>query len=436
MSAMWRRGAGCFSLPTAMWRRAGLSSGLNIRKLSTPRSGGGKNPKATPSSAPHPTRATVSSPSSPTLPQNPACFTGRRRRDGCSKDLKSMVAAGLATIACCNYNLMDAVSGTENMRILFIGQDGGSLPLFLASKMQGAVVDVVEIDPLVISAAVRAMGFPAFSIMTPSGKHAVSPNTMDKASTRGCSSMNPVLRISFSILNTTNQYDMPSAAGFTRDHGTVVVNLHSDSDILDPDGSAPSVLQQTLPMGKYVLRVYRAYKNVVVGGKDSGLGFTVSVPWVCNSSLVVCRGFRVKGGDSNSDVIMDALISKCFELENVLNLPFSCFEYIKRAQGNQRMASEGRKRLSLRSNGEEQSMLSRVSQSEIVQQTKRMAIDASSVTKKLAKSTGKAAWILGTTFLILGVPLIIAMDREQQFNELELQQASILGSPPPPPAFN
>ncbi|KAM2039268.1 hypothetical protein ACFX1T_012727 [Malus domestica] len=213
-----------------------------------------------------------------------------------------MVAAGLATIACCNYNLMDAVSGTENMRILFIGQDGGSLPLFLASKMQGAVVDVVEIDPLVISAAVRAMGFPAFSIMTPSGKHAVSPNTMDK----------------------------PSAAGFTRDHGTVVVNLHSDSDILDPDGSAPSVLQQTLPMGKYVLRVYRAYKNVVVGGKDSGLGFTVSVPWVCNSSLVVCRGFRVKGGDSNSDVIMDALISKCFELENVLNLPFSCFEYIKR----------------------------------------------------------------------------------------------------------
>ncbi|KAM2039269.1 hypothetical protein ACFX1T_012727 [Malus domestica] len=319
-----------------------------------------------------------------------------------------MVAAGLATIACCNYNLMDAVSGTENMRILFIGQDGGSLPLFLASKMQGAVVDVVEIDPLVISAAVRAMGFPAFSIMTPSGKHAVSPNTMDK----------------------------PSAAGFTRDHGTVVVNLHSDSDILDPDGSAPSVLQQTLPMGKYVLRVYRAYKNVVVGGKDSGLGFTVSVPWVCNSSLVVCRGFRVKGGDSNSDVIMDALISKCFELENVLNLPFSCFEYIKRAQGNQRMASEGRKRLSLRSNGEEQSMLSRVSQSEIVQQTKRMAIDASSVTKKLAKSTGKAAWILGTTFLILGVPLIIAMDREQQFNELELQQASILGSPPPPPAFN
>ncbi|CAN6551898.1 unnamed protein product [Malus baccata var. baccata] len=147
-----------------MWRRAGLSSGLNSQPPydvasrtkatgSTPRSGGGKNPKATPSSAPHPTRATVSSPSSPTLPQNPACFTGRRRRDGCSKDLKSMVAAGLATIASCNYNLMDAVSGTENMRILCIGQGGGSLPLFLASKMQG-VVDVVEIDPLVISASV------------------------------------------------------------------------------------------------------------------------------------------------------------------------------------------------------------------------------------------------------------------------------------------
>ncbi|CAB4261864.1 unnamed protein product [Prunus armeniaca] len=93
------------------------------------------------------------------------------------------------------------------------------------------------------------------------------------------------------------------------------------------------------------------------------------------------------------------------------------------------MAAQGRQRQSLRNGSEEQSLLSRVSQSGVVQQTKRAANDASLVTKKLMKSTGKAAWILGTTFLILGVPLIIAMDREQQFNELELQQANILGSP-------
>ncbi|KAM1232288.1 hypothetical protein ACFX13_042861 [Malus domestica] len=272
--------------------------------------------------------------------------------------LKSMIAAGLATIASCNYNLMNAVTGTGNIRILCIGHGGGSLPLFLASKLQGAIVDVVEIDPLVISASVRAMGFPAFSIMTPSGKRAVTPNTMDTVMWKG---IHERLFLHESdaedfVLNTTIQYDMVFVDAYDGedifprklwdphspflkalssrlhpDHGTVVVNLHSDSDILNPDGSAPSVLQPTLPMGKYVSRVcLQAYKDVVVGGKDSGLGFTVSVPWLCNSSLVVCRGFVVTGEDCNRDVIMETLISKSFELENVLNLPFSCFEYIKR----------------------------------------------------------------------------------------------------------
>jgi import receptor subunit TOM22 len=70
-----------------------------------------------------------------------------------------------------------------------------------------------------------------------------------------------------------------------------------------------------------------------------------------------------------------------------------------------------------------------VSQSPIVHQSKRAALDAAFVSKKLIRSTGKAAWIAGTTFLILVVPLIIEMDREQQLNDLELQQASLLGTP-------
>ncbi|XP_057779839.1 mitochondrial import receptor subunit TOM9-2-like [Salvia miltiorrhiza] len=51
------------------------------------------------------------------------------------------------------------------------------------------------------------------------------------------------------------------------------------------------------------------------------------------------------------------------------------------------------------------------------------------------KSAGKAAWILGTTVIILGIPLgiplIIKMDREAQLNEAELQQASLLGGAAP-----
>ena len=46
--------------------------------------------------------------------------------------------------------------------------------------------------------------------------------------------------------------------------------------------------------------------------------------------------------------------------------------------------------------------------------------------KKLFASTGKAAWIVSTTFLVLVVPLIIETDREQQLVELEQQQMGVL----------
>ncbi|XP_031113663.1 mitochondrial import receptor subunit TOM9-1-like [Ipomoea triloba] len=77
----------------------------------------------------------------------------------------------------------------------------------------------------------------------------------------------------------------------------------------------------------------------------------------------------------------------------------------------------------------DRSIISRVSDSSIVRKGKSAACDAAYVGKRLAKSTGKAAWIAATTLLIIAVPLIIVMDREQQLNELDLQQASLLGTP-------
>ncbi|QCE09807.1 mitochondrial import receptor subunit TOM9-2-like [Vigna unguiculata] len=75
------------------------------------------------------------------------------------------------------------------------------------------------------------------------------------------------------------------------------------------------------------------------------------------------------------------------------------------------------------------SVLNKISRSSIVVRGKEAAGDAAFVAKKLLRSTGKAAWIAGTTFLVLVVPLIVEMDREQQFNDIELQQASLLGTP-------
>ncbi|GLT41455.1 hypothetical protein SLA2020_155200 [Shorea laevis] len=82
----------------------------------------------------------------------------------------------------------------------------------------------------------------------------------------------------------------------------------------------------------------------------------------------------------------------------------------------------------------ESGILAKITSSSIVSRGRQAACDAGFVSKKLLRSTGKAAWIAGTTFLILVVPLIIEMDREQQLNELELQQASLLGAPPAAPA--
>jgi len=45
--------------------------------------------------------------------------------------VKSVIPAGLTTMASCNFDIISAVQGKEKMHILCIGHDGGSLPLFL-----------------------------------------------------------------------------------------------------------------------------------------------------------------------------------------------------------------------------------------------------------------------------------------------------------------
>ncbi|CAJ2677452.1 unnamed protein product [Trifolium pratense] len=278
--------------------------------------------------------------------------------------LKSMVSAGLTSVASCNFDITSTLQGKKNMRILCIGHGGGSLPLFLASKIQGAIVDVVEIDPLVISASIRAMGFPAFSLMTKSGHRAIAkPDIIDQVMWKGIHEricLHEADAEEF-ITNNTNLYDMIFVDAYDGNdvfphklwnpdspflkslktclhpkHGTVVVNLHSDSDVLNHDGSVPSESEQILPMGKYVSQVCRAYKDTLLETRSSceektgsGIAYTVQVPWTCNTSLVVCRGFGRDNQYMNRNLAVNTLISKSLELEHVMDLPFSCLEYIK-----------------------------------------------------------------------------------------------------------
>ncbi|KAM3356462.1 hypothetical protein P3S68_023176 [Capsicum galapagoense] len=270
-----------------------------------------------------------------------------------STDVKSMVSAGLATIASCKFDLESAVYGRKPMKILCIGHGGGSIPLFLASKIQGAEVHIAEID-LVISASVQAMGFPSYSIMTPSGSHAYPiPDPIEEILWKG---IHERIQLHESdaekfLLENKNLYDLvfidaydgedifPHALWDTEspflnaladqlhpEHGTIVINLHSDVDFRDADFNPLGA--HLLPMGKYISKVCRSYNEVLLGSKSSynGLAYVVSVPWVCNTSLVVCQGL----GKSNRDMVMKTIMSRALVVENILDLPFSCLQYLKR----------------------------------------------------------------------------------------------------------
>lgn len=225
--------------------------------------------------------------------------------------------------------------------------------------VSGAIIHIVEIDPVVISASVQAMGFPSFSVITPSGEHALSkPNTIDKVLWKGTHERLKLYESDAEefILKTANLYDLVFIDAYDGDdifprklwdpdspfvkalsdqlhpeHGTVVVNLHSDSDILNATESGTYINQQLQQMGKYVSSIGRAYKDVLLGNGSSGLAYIVSVPWVCNSTLVVSRGPSFcKGYYYNRDLVLKTLVSKSLEVELVLNLPFPCFQYMKR----------------------------------------------------------------------------------------------------------
>ncbi|KAL3626483.1 hypothetical protein CASFOL_030032 [Castilleja foliolosa] len=263
--------------------------------------------------------------------------------------VKSMISVGLATISSCNHDLVkNAVDGKQNLNILCIGHGGGSIPLFLASKIRGAIVHIVEIDPVVISASIQAMGFPAFSVMTPSGKRArPKPNPVEDLLWKGTHERLLLFNSDAEkfILDSTNIYDLifidaydgkddfpdklcdphsPFLQALGKrlhlDHGTVVVNLHSEDD---PYSSS---------IGRHTSQVCRSYRDALLEneGSTKGFAFRVLVPWVCNTSLVVCRGGALGRPDESSgqNVVLNSLVCGAVEVSRLIGMPFPCLEYV------------------------------------------------------------------------------------------------------------
>lgn len=270
--------------------------------------------------------------------------------------LKSMVSVGLTSLTASKYDMTSAAIGKKQMRILCVGHGGGSLPLFLANHILGAVVDIVEIDPVVISESVRSMGFPAFSVMTSTGKRALpTPHIIDQVMWRGIHERLFLYQSEAKefILNNQNNnnstYDMIFMDAYDgadifphtlwdpnslfmealsqrlhHEHGTLVVNLHSDADISDLERSNEGLITT----GKYVTKVGKAYKKGLMEKNErNGLVFACEVPWLCNVSLVVSRGMISNG--RHRDKIKTSLMKSSLEVDKILRLPFSCLDYLK-----------------------------------------------------------------------------------------------------------
>jgi hypothetical protein len=211
----------------------------------------------------------------------------------------------------------------------------------------------VEIDPVVVSASVESMGFPASSVK---GLvcHSMQPPDGDELLWSGVHDR-IFLHIADAedfIATDSNQYDIVFIDAYDGDdifphklwdvdgkfmknleekvhpdHGTVVVNLHSDWEVSASDAESNDHFQSILPMGKHVSRVCRAYKQHL------GLAFTAAVPWLCNITLVACRDKAMTSGaplgPSHRDFVLGKLLSKSDVVERALGLPFPCLQYVK-----------------------------------------------------------------------------------------------------------
>lgn len=225
-----------------------------------------------------------------------------------------------------------------------------------SNASSGALVHSVEIDPIVVSASTQAMGFPSFAATSPCKKRArAKPGPLDEVLWKGTHERILLFDSDAEtfILESSNVYDIvfidaydgedifphklwDPDSPFLRslgsrlhpDHGTVVVNLHADVEL---DLDAPDLPHVSfLPMGKHVSQVCDAYRDLLLDKDSNGFAYTVPVPWVYNTCFLLCRGLGRPKDSTDWSLILNTLISKAVEVEKLLNMPFSCLQYVER----------------------------------------------------------------------------------------------------------
>lgn len=211
----------------------------------------------------------------------------------------------------------EAAMAVRPLRVLCLGLGGGSLPLFLAHNFPQAVVDAVEIDPVVVCAAVGAMGLPAalpnLRLHTADAARFVADATTGAASppaagaaggSEGGGEGRWYDLVAMDVFDgkdevpaalRTPEFAAQLAALLHPAHGSLVLNVHSvdwrplvavlSGALLAPQqgGAAIAGAASTQP----------GREKGAPGGAGGGAAFAVSVPRQLNVQVVLSRGLAL-----------------------------------------------------------------------------------------------------------------------------------------------
>ncbi|GJZ20118.1 S-adenosyl-L-methionine-dependent methyltransferases superfamily protein [Tanacetum coccineum] len=145
-----------------------------------------------------------------------------------------MVSARLASLSC-NYDLLSSVYAKNTLKVLCIRHSGGSFPLFLAFKIPGVMVDIVETDLVVISTSTRAMVVQERLHLYESDVEQFITDRTDICDMVFVDAYDGDDVFPYKPWDPDSIFLKELGEWLHPDHGPVVVNLHSDMDIVDGD---------------------------------------------------------------------------------------------------------------------------------------------------------------------------------------------------------